>query len=43
MSMVRAGIDFAKNVFAVHGVDNNGQAVLVKPKVPRGHLRALIA
>jgi transposase len=33
MSMITVGIDLTKNVFAVHGVDDNGKAVLVKPKV----------
>ncbi len=32
MAVVTVGIDLAKNVFAVHGVDKNGNAVLVKPK-----------
>ena len=31
MSIITVGIDLAKNVFAVHGVDDNGKAVLVKP------------
>jgi len=35
MSMITVGIDRAQNVFAVHGVDDNGKAVLVKPKVAR--------
>jgi transposase len=34
--------DLAKNVFAVHGVDDNGKAVLVKPKVSREQLLPLI-
>jgi transposase len=42
MSIVAVGIDLAKNVFAVHGVDDNGKAVLVKPKVSREHLLPLI-
>jgi len=33
----------AKNVFAMHGVDDNGKAVLVKPKLAREHLLSLIA
>jgi transposase len=37
------GIDLAKNVFAVHGVDDNGKAALVKPKVSRDQLLPLIA
>jgi transposase len=43
MRIITVGIDLAKNVFAVHGVDENGKAVLVKPKVPRAQLLALIA
>jgi transposase len=42
MSIITVGIDLAKNVFAVHGVDDSGKAVLVKPKVSREHLLALI-
>ncbi len=43
MAVVTVGIDLAKNVFAVHGVDKNGNAVLVKPKVARAALPELIA
>ncbi len=43
MSIITVGIDLAKNVFAVHGVDEIGKAVLVKPKVPRDQLLMLIA
>lgn len=43
MSIITVGIDLAKNVFAVHGVDENGKAVLVKPKISREHLSGLIA
>ena len=43
MSIMAIGIDLAKNVFAVHGVDENGKAVLIKPKVTRDQLPALIA
>ena len=43
MRIVTVGIDLAKNVFAVHGVDDAGKAVLVKPKVTRDQLPALIA
>ena len=38
MSIVTVGIDLAKNIFAVHGVDENGKAVLIKPKVSRDQL-----
>ena len=43
MSIITVGIDLAKNVFAVHGVDDNGKAALVKPKASREHLLLLIA
>lgn len=43
MSIITVGIDLAKNVFAVHGVDDNGKPVLVKPKVTREQLLSLIA
>ena len=43
MSIVTVGIDLAKNVFAIHGVDETGKVVLVKPKVTRDQLVALIA
>ena len=43
MSIITVGIDLAKNVFAVHGVDDNGKAVLVKPKVSREQLLPLMA
>ena len=43
MSIIRVGIDLAKNIFAVHGVDENGKAVLIKPKVLRDQLLLLIA
>lgn len=42
MNIVTVGIDLAKNVFAVHGVDDSGKAVLVKSKVKREHLMELI-
>lgn len=37
MSIITVGIDLAKNVFAVHGIDGHGKAALVKPKVSREH------
>ena len=43
MSIITVGIDLAKNVFAVHGVDDNGKAALVKPKVARDKLLELVA
>ena len=43
MGIVTVGIDLAKNIFAVHGVDDNGKPALVKPKVSREHLLPLIA
>ena len=43
MSIIVIGIDLAKNIFAVHGVNENGHAELVKPKVSRDQLLPLIA
>lgn len=43
MSIITIGIDLAKNVFAVHGVDDKGKAALVKPKVARDKLLELVA
>lgn len=43
MSIITVEIDLAKNVFAIHGVDDNGKPVLVKPKVSREHLLPRIA
>jgi transposase len=37
------GIDLAKNVFAVHGVDANGKPCLVRPAVRRDQLLDLLA
>jgi transposase len=36
MTIVTVGIDLAKNVFAVHGVDAAGKPALIRPNVPRG-------
>jgi putative proteasome-type protease len=43
MAIIKIGIDLAKNVFAVHGVDEAGRPVLVKPTVARCELLPLIA
>lgn len=43
MTITTVGIDLAKNVFAVHGVDHNGKTVLIKPRVSRVALPELIA
>jgi len=43
MPVVTVGIDLAKNVFAIHGVDESGKAILVKPRVMRNQLTVLIA
>jgi transposase len=43
MTIVTVGIDPAKNVFAVHGVDAAGKAALVHPEVSRSKLLGLIA
>ena len=38
MGIVYVGIDLAKNVLAVHGVDEHGKPALVRPAVPRAKL-----
>ena len=43
MNITTVGIDLAKNIFAAHGVSESGQAGLIKPRVPRDQLLALIA
>jgi transposase len=43
MAIVTLGIDLAKNVFALHGVDAAGKSVLLRPNVPRGKLAELVA
>ncbi|WP_321945000.1 IS110 family RNA-guided transposase [Burkholderia cenocepacia] len=43
MPIVTIGIDLAKNVFAVHSVDEVGKALLIKPRVSREQLVTLIA
>jgi len=43
MAVLYVGIDLAKNVFAVHGVDEHGKPVLIRPSVPRAKLHHLIA
>ena len=42
MSIIAIGINLAKTVFAVHGVDENGKAVLVKSKLAREHRLPLV-
>ena len=41
--IVTIGIDLAKNVFDVHGIDATGKPVLVRPNVPRAKLLELMA
>ena len=43
MAILTVGIDTAKNVFAVHGVDAANKVQLRQPKVARGKLTALVA
>lgn len=43
MSIVFVGIDLAKNVFAVHGVNGSGAVQLRQPKVARARLHELVA
>lgn len=40
---VTIGIDLAKNVFAIHGVNRFGKPVLIKPNVRRDQLLELMA
>jgi transposase len=37
--IVHVGIDLAKNVFAVHGIDGHGKPALVRPAVARAKLQ----
>ncbi len=43
MTIVTVGIDLAKNVFAVHGVNEAGKAELARSDVPRAKLLELVA
>jgi len=43
MAIVTLGIDLAKNVFALHGVDATGKPVLVRPSVARAKLLEAVA
>jgi transposase len=42
MAILTVGIDTAKSVFAVHGVDTSGKVQLRQPKVARAKLLALV-
>lgn len=43
MSIVAVGIDLAKNVFALHGVDETGKVVLRRPSIKRDQLLEFFA
>ena len=43
MEIVTLGIDLAKNIFALHGVDSGGKVVLQRPAVKRAKLLELTA
>ena len=43
MAILTVGIDLAKNVFALHGVNEAGKPELLQPRVPRTKLHALVA
>ena len=43
MAIVTVGIDLAKNVFALHGVNERGHVELRRPSVARTKLHALVA
>jgi transposase len=42
MNITTLGIDLAKNVFQLHGVDERGKEVLIK-RLSRAHLAPFIA
>jgi transposase len=43
MAILYVGIDLAKNVFALHGVDEAGRVELRRPSVARAKLHAIVA
>jgi len=43
IAILYVGIELAKNVFAVHGVNEAGKDELVRPTVPRSKLHQVIA
>ena len=43
MAIIAIGIDLAKNVFALHGINEAGKPELLRPKVPRAKLLELVA
>ena len=43
MTILYAGIDLAKNIFALHGVAAGGAVVLRRPRVARAKLHELVA
>jgi len=43
MAILYVGIDLAKNVFALHGVNQAGKAELVRPAVARARLNEMVA
>lgn len=43
MEIVTLGIDLAKNIFALHGIDAAGKVVLQRPTVKRAKLLELTA
>ena len=42
-TIVTIGIDLAKNVFAIHGVNSSGKPILVRPSVRREQLLDMLA
>lgn len=43
MAILTLGIDLAKNLFAVHGLDETGKPALVRPEVRRSKLVGVVA
>jgi len=38
MSIITIGIELAKTIFAVHGVNESSKAALIQPKIQRSQL-----
>ncbi len=43
MNIITVGIDFAKSVFALHGVDQYVKEIFFKPKIACGQLLEMVA
>jgi len=43
MTIMQVGINLAKQVFAIHAVDESGKAILVRPQISGKELLGVIA